>query len=363
MKRIGPSIVSLGGTKDLSFGLTLRSAIKAEFRTAKEFARAMGITEGRVSQILKTTERLQPQTLDGILSCFVSFSHREEIFRAWSKEFESITAPDLSQDPQILLVELEQLANSRPDKAIQLLGTVRDSTLDPFVWQELTERQVHWNLRLTMSMPAIKAVDEMEEQARQRNDSVQILTALWMRGNVFRTLDSVTVKAMSGSHDEAVSYAQAVKPPGGSSLELWRDRRAQLERDFALHVLKLHERGRLSDESLEAGLGAAKRSMAMVDCPKFKYAGLEVRARMELALGRLVNAEDTLDEIEEAQYRFGTDIWEKASLTKAKIWAARGKTEEAIVLVQEISNECFQRMNYHHHRVADQLGAKLLAGL
>lgn len=352
---------SLGGAKEESFSKALKRAVKAEFGTSKAFAKALGVTEGRVSQLLNPKERLQPQTLEGILSCFSSNAHRASIHKAWLSEFDQLLAPDVFQPIQLLLPELDQLSALRPDQAIKHLSEARILSADLYEWQKLSERQAHLCLRVGMTLQAMQIVGEMKSRAATDRNSVHMLTALWLQGNILRSVDGVSPKKLSEANEGAMQFASGSKPARGAALELWWDRRAQLERDFALHALKIHEMGRLSTGNLEVGLSASNRSMEMVDCPKFKYAGLEVRARIELALGRLVNAEDTLDEIKESQYLFGTEIWEKASLTTAKLWFAQGRVEESKVLIEEVADQCFEKMNLHHYRVANQLGARLFA--
>lgn len=350
---------SLGGAKADNFSWALKQAVKAEFGSSKAFAKALGVTEGRVSQLLNPKERLQPQTLEGILTCFSSNVHRASIHQAWLSEFDQLLAPDVFQPTQHLLIELDRLSVLSPDQAIRHLAEAKIHTQDPNEWQELSERHVHLCLRIGMTLQAIQTVDEMKSRATANRNSVHMLTALWLQGNVLRSVDNVSTKMLSEANEGAMQFASGSKPKKGEALEQWRDRRAQLERDFALHALKIHEMGRLSSGNLEIALSASIRSMEMVDCPKFRYAGLEVRARIELALGRLVNTEDTLDEIKESQYLFGTEIWEKASLTTAKLWFAQGRIEESKVLIEEVANRCFERMNLHHYRVANQLGIRL----
>jgi hypothetical protein len=87
---------------------------------------------------------------------------------------------------------------------------------------------------------------------------------------------------------------------------------------------------------------------------------LEVRSRIELAQGHLVKAEDTLDEFEQIGKHHGWELMEKSALTRARLHAARGERDEAIHILKQARDHCFDAENLHHFRKLDQELARLL---
>lgn len=203
---------SLGEAKPSSFGAVLRSAIRSEFGTAKEFARALGVTEGRVSQIVSGPESVNPQTLTSILRAFHSLTLQEMVHAAWSQEFAPLPSKLAASNPDQVIREVSGLKERTPTRALGLLSAARSAAEEAIDWQILAEQEVFLNLRLTKHGPAYALVQTMYRRALARGDRGDMLTALWMKGNVVRNIPGVPLKSIANSHDEAVAFASAWSP-------------------------------------------------------------------------------------------------------------------------------------------------------
>lgn len=361
MRQKGAS--ALGQAKPQPFGAVLRQAIKEEFGSGKEFARAACKSEGRVSQVVRGPEAPDAATLAWVLETFQSLKLRGQVRDAWVRDFASAGIdPREPVEVGTAIGEINGLADHDPRLALRFAEEVRARLTDAREWQEATERVVHLRLRLSSPGTAALVVDEMERRARAREDPTDLLTALWMRGNALRNLENVSARALHRAHSKATEFAAAFRPSDAVRRSVWLNRRAQMDRDFALHVLTLHDRKPLEKEGLLSALKSVERSIQDGDSPAFTTMGLEVRARVELALGWVVKAEDTLDEILALASADGTELQEKTALTKAKILLARSQKEAALDRLVKVATYCLEKTNLHHHRVAEQLILRIQEG-
>ncbi|HEY3780313.1 MAG TPA: hypothetical protein VGL56_04460 [Fimbriimonadaceae bacterium] len=362
-KKLEPT--SLGKTKSESFGSALQAAVRVEFGSNKEFAKALGVSQGRVSQLIRGPEDVNTPSLVKILVAFQTRGLQERVHEAWIRQFAPLPIQAVTDlEPEKLLSTIHTLGvDGLPTRALAHAKEWRHQVDDPAAWQALTRQIVEINLRLTKVSGAVSALDEMQKRALARGDKENLMTALWMSGLVLRTLDHVTVHTLDRAHQEAVTFAEAHKPASGKALEEWETIRAVLDRDFALHVLALNERKPLKREALEEAAKLVERSIQTGTSEVFRPYGLEVKARLEAAMGQLFKAEETLAELESSGLPEGSEIREKADLTAARIKALRGERDEAEAVFEAIAEDCFERLNLHHHRVADQLLARLRANL
>lgn len=124
-------------------------------------------------------------------------------------------------------------------------------------------------------------------------------------------------------------------------------------------MLEAHSRRSVATEVLQQAVAAVDRSIEAGGDQSFRYMGLEVRSRVELALGEVFKAEETLDEVEASGFSSGSDLKEKYLLGRARIAIERGERRRASKLLEETSESAFSVMNLHHHRMADTEHARL----
>ncbi len=347
---------SLGKAKQKSFGATLKASIGEEFGSSKAFAIAMGVSPGRVSQLVQGPEEINPQTLGKVLTVFRKSRLQERIHEAWIQEFAPIpTEKAEGLDSRVVLQQIQSVGESvSPQRALKLALAARKHESDPELWQLLSERIVHLNQRLMRTASALKALDAMEVRAKVNQEQVHAATGLWMRGNVLRGIPFVTWKQLNSSHENAVSYADATKPRSAEVLMLWREKRFQMDRDFALNVLSAVERHELTDSALETAHVALARSGEFENDPAFHYYALEVRSRLEFAGGNTMKAEDTIEQIEADGMNFCAEFPVRLGFTRAKLNILRGKREEAESELRKIARVCHEEFNLYHAAKADR---------
>ncbi len=355
---------NIGNPKSASFGSALRGAIRAVYGTNQRFAVELGVSEGRVSQLIRGPESIRSQTLKRILAVFEDSTVREQIHRAWVAEFASPS--DAMSESQTTLSVLERVERVglgiSARRALELSVRQRRIEQDPRLKHQLLAKVVQLYLRLDHSAHALRAVQQLEREARADGDPLDIMAAMWLRGNALRTVEPTRVSDIIESHVAAITYADAVKPSGGERLRIWKRLRSELERDFALHVVKIQAVARVNESKLQAAYTAANHAIAEAMDESAVWIGLEVRARVEITLGRLSDAEDTLEEIKQMRGIKPAELDEKAALTQARLLLAQGETTHAEALLRRIAAKCLEVEDLHHFRIADQHLVEILLG-
>ncbi len=359
MERQSKATSSLGTAKRNGFGLTLKDAISEEFGSSKAFAIAMGVSPGRISQLVQGPEDINPQTLGKVLSAFKTWSLQEQIHEAWIQEFAPLPLAHL--DSRAILQQIANIGDKlSPQRALKLALSARKQELDPELWQLLTERIVHLNQRLMRTASALRVLKGMENRAKVNKEQVHASTALWMRCNVLRGIPIVSWKQLNFCHEKAVSFADATKPSGGDALSRWQEKRFQMDRDFALNLLSGVERGELPSPALETAHVALTRSQQFANDPSFYFYALEVRSRLEFEQGNTIGAEETIEEIEANGMKYCAEFPTRIGFTRAKLHIRRGKSEQAELELRKIARTCHEDSNLYHAAKADRELIRLL---
>jgi len=352
---------SLGGPKVGSFGSTLRKAIKSDFGSAKAFAKVLGVSEGRVSQIASGQDDINPETLARVLNALHSVESQERVHAAWISECAPLPRfDDQRLAPEAILSEVQRLwQNGFPARGLALAKGQRQLTSDSTLWYELTSLIAKVALTLEKKAEATTVLREMEVQARKDNERTHLLTALYLKGCVLRNSDRITADQIDAVRKPALELAYGHDPDHKD--EVWRQHKADLDRDFALHVLALYEFRNLPSGALPEAKKAVQRSIDATDFSSTRYLGLEVRARLEVALHEPFAAEETIESMDGVDHTDLADLAEKLDILRARIAIERGEREEAVALLSSVAEACFARMNFHHFRVADRLLARIVS--
>lgn len=346
-----------------TFESLLREAIQAEFGSSVAFSRALGVSRSRVSQLTGGSSPPDPTTLERILRTFSSPSWQEQIHSAWIRQFVPVPTEEIqgldTEDGRQLASRL-WLADA-PEHALHVANLHRARTTDAYLWQELSGIILLVNLRLGRAGASLVVGREMIERASNSHERGHLLTALWMQGVAARNVEHVGLDKLNVLHTRALDVASAITATGEWQRRL-KTKRLELMRDFALHVLKVSEHRRVPTGALEKAVASVNQAIERWDDEQAAALGLEVRARLEVALGQVVKAEETLSEIRNKKLgRFG-EIDEKMELVEARIAILRGEVDRARTALQQICERCLVLGNYHHFRVADQLLAQLELG-
>lgn len=363
MRNVRDIAKALAAPKARSFASALKQGIKAEFGTARAFAVRLGVTEGRVSQILHGPEPVSPESLERILSAIETPALREEIHAAWIGDFAPLAAPTVAPDDQdSVLAKVDGfMALGKPLRAQEFAKRARTEARNPELKDLLLVQIAQIDLRLGRPASALESLDELEARARASGDRTQLISSLWMRGVALRATDPLPLAAIEAAHRDATSLVGTWDPSQPGPKRFRKQFAALLARDWALAALAAYESKLAGPDALEVALRAAERSIALDVDEKFACTGLEVRARIEVAFGRIVKAEDTLDELAARGLRHGPDLVEKSDITRAKIHLARRQRDAAAHVLRLAADRSLERMDLHHHRAAERILGRLAA--
>lgn len=358
------SAQNLERAKPQSFGATVRAAIKAEFGTNQDFARHLGVSKGRISQIIRGPETIGHEALERVLRGFSSSAWQQSIQAAWVRDFIRIEQhPEESLELDELLLKIHHLnASGLPYQAIQLAEEQRQLVGDLIAWTSLTVQIIQTSLRVGQTSKATENVIELQRRAMEWNEVDHLFAARWLKGLVLQSLPRMRVRETYEFHRETLRFGETNLQNQGVVSENLLPMVASLERDIALFLTKRFEKGEIDQEAVKAANARIDRSIQLGESESFKAYGLEARSRYFAAIGKVAAAEDALDELESVGLQDGSDLWEKSQITKAKILTHRGESEEALHLYHEISLRALEKVNLHHHFAAEMLASSLTLG-
>lgn len=364
MDDIAQAYASLELAKPASFGSVLREAIKSEFGSNSEFAKCLGISKGRVSQIICGPETIGAESLGKILSALESETWRREVLSAWTHDF--VVVEERRVEPfefEIALQRAEQLTGRfLPRQVIELVHTQRQFHHNLREWAQLTVQLIYAAQRLCEMALAAENVLEMMRRAEAANDNEVLFTALWLKAIVLQSLPNSAPEEIWSILRQTYSLVERERSRSRAARQNWNPRLAALERDTALFFIKQVDQKRLSKSNLDKVQQRIPESIRLGNDPGFQYYGLEVLARYWLAMEEPSRTEDVLDELAALPLRHGSDLKEKMALSRARLLEFEGKTDEAILLYQTMSQEALCRSNIHHNRLIQNCLSKLILG-
>lgn len=357
-------VKDLGSLKASGFTDTLRAAIRVEFPTQEAFARALGVTPGQISHYLDEKQPVKPETLLAILDGFSSPALQEFVHNAWVREFAPLPdLPPATSEAEVIRTSEQVVGQGLTRRAIAFAERALETLTEPRDWHRVAERLVPWRLRVGDVSRAWHLSNTVEDRARARGDTIGVLSALAMKGTVLRQIDSVTSKAIVNAHETVVREMELFRPKNPDERRQLEYRRASVLREYSVQVLFLVQQRRIAPSHLEDARRCIVASLSLDESDIIQAAGLEVKSRIEVALGHLINAEDTLDELEAVGLDKAFELWEKTSCTRALIQRARGERDEAVATLQALRDRCEANQDWHHFRRADQLLVHTLAGI
>lgn len=338
---------SLETAKSVPFALTLKSAIKDEFGTSKEFAKKLEVTEGRVSQILGG-EVVSPYILDLILRCFSSFANRKLIYEAWISTYApNPVVSGLSNPEQIerLLLDANRFkAAGKAKQFIDSLESLIPEAQDARLRFMILEESVNTALYLGRTTKALSLVDTLFRSAQSSGDHGWIAKALYLRANVSRTMNPKNPQFIVKCHEEAVSYANTF---AGQSL-MCRLLADSLERDRALTVVSI-SKGKIADTSvIDNATACLDRGIERTEDIGNRLLWLEAKVRLLLSSGNTFGAEDVLEQISDIRGDEPVDFSAKEQISRATLLIVRGEVEEAESILLGALDECLAVDNLHH---------------
>ncbi|MBS1712971.1 MAG: helix-turn-helix transcriptional regulator [Armatimonadetes bacterium] len=352
---------SLVATKGTAFGQRLRIAIKEEFGTNKEFARAMGVSEGRVSQILKGSEVLTSVTLDAVLASFSNLGRQERIHAAWIDTY----APGPMQGENLLdtesqetflqsLPELIQAGRSR--EVLQRLLEVRSYVEDTQRWMHLSRATTELALRLERPSVAFGVAQELYGRATDLGELGWAATGLWTAAIALRNMPHLPAADTIQGHERAVEFLGQWSPPNPT---LKRDATQALQRDRALTLIAVAEKRSIPLEQFSHEHKILQASLTRIEDPTALAIGTEVLARLSLAAENLFLAEEELESSQTFHPSAEHSI--KGAILRAKIEHGRRDSPYRDTLTSALE-EAWCTDDLHHVQVIERLLMKLELG-
>ncbi len=345
-----------------TFGTILRAAVLKEHTTDVKFAAALGVTAGRVSQILSGNERISRRVLAGLLKAFTKSKLRKEIRDAWILEYmplqyalDSLGTEDAGEQASFLLKD------HQPHQALDLVESRRARTPDCSDWHELSRVAAEINKRLVRPAAALRIVSEMEQRARCEGNQVHILEALRLKCHVSIDVSGIRPLCLSQLHEDALRYAETYKPQAALRNQ-WQKTRSELARDGAMILLKAHEFQDISIELFKKALSGIGWARSNSKDETGHARGLLVRAKVEIAAGHIGNANEALDEIAGHPCAGEGDFPQRIRIVKARLAILSDKCPKAMALLESICAQCLENEDPYYHRIADQLLARLTLG-
>ncbi len=351
---------SLESSKPTSFAFTLRTAIKTEFATGKNFANKLEVTEGRVSQIL-SGEIVSPYTLDLILRCFESFSNRKVIYDAWLSTF--APSPVLSggsSDDHIsrLITEANSLkAAGKASALISALEAALSETSNTLLRFMILEEAANTSLYLGRTSNALQVIETLQLEATTLGERGWIAKSLYLKANASRTMRPTNPKLIVKCHEDAISYAKSFSNES-AMCRLLVD---SLERDRALTVAILAQGKHVDENLFTATVSAVNEGITRTDDLAGRLLWLEAKVRLLLSRNELFGAEETLEHITGLKAIEPADFNAKEQISRATLLMARGQLEEAESILMKALDESLSIDNLHHSGRIDRLLSKILA--
>lgn len=355
-------------SKEQSFAEVTREAFLLAHQCLQDqdIAEEMGLSGGRISQMLKEPAKLKPETIHKILACFESRVHRRNILKAWQKECfgeELQTGSDgLVGDviDQTTIRRIDRLIRQvRPDRALAIAREALACETEPSIRRSLLDRAFNLTLRLDLMGDAMQVALTLYEWGRDEKNAEMMAAGLAMKARILRSIDGSNLETIQAVLAEVESLLQAMPPSGGPSKHITATERL-LQNEHIAAVLRFPTEGREAEAFLRESLGAVRAQRDPSDPPSAKANSFHLEARLFMALSEPFPAEEALDKSFAAGELKSLSMGAKTGILKAKLLAARGEIEEAIAYYECLSRLCEEERNLYHLRLAQHDLALLL---
>ena len=344
---------SLGSTKALPFGETLRCAIKSAFRTSRSFAAALGVTEGRVSQLIGGAESITAATLEEVLAAFDDVGVQEALHAAWVRTYapspltltSSLEGEALAE--RLLARFSSVVASGNARSLLSSLRKAKSGVDEPELRFRIQRAVIDLALYLERPSLAIEGATLMLGEARNLASNGWIATALSSRASASRFDSKLPLAELIRMHEEFSGF-MASWTPTVTEQGMYEELRQGAIRDRGLTLLAALTQGKVKKETLRAGTEPLNRLARQLREPKDRAIALEVLGRLLVAEGALFAAEDVLDEVRAIRDSVSYDHAPKTKLLRAQILIARREFDGANELLREAIEACWEIDDIHH---------------
>ena len=355
-----------------SFAQTVREAFALEHNAGKDvqIAQIMSISTGRVSQILNGPKALKAETVQHLLSCFASRTHRKNIFTTWQRECfgEELFGPG---SPRLIGETVDEktmrridrlIREARLDRALRITTEALEICRDPEFKMPLLTKAYWLNHRLDRPGDAMAIATMLFQWGKQDPNTNRMARALQMRIRILRGLEGDTSKIVTKVCAEALAFLEAnPKSPSTSAWDTLPEKSAFLAEKRA-SIISAHEQTGGYENILKKELRSLEAKVGDADSRNAKFGNLQAQARIHLALGKPMKAEGLLEESFKAGEFHVLNSHEQTSLIQGKILAAKGSLDEAVEYYRQVLRLCEEQRSLYHYRLAQHDLALLLSG-
>lgn len=355
----GDEFGSLGSAKDIPFGVLLRRAIDQEFGSQKAFAVQMGLSEGRVSQIIGDRAEIKPGTLDQILQAFPSFAHKDALYKAWLQTFTSppeglLESATAEWDQDFVDQADGVLACGKARFALRVLNHICSRGFDGELTYRALEKQINVLLLLGRYAEAARVAGKIYYIGRHHGDANWIVRGHWLEFLAASASPFASLKEVYGLWGRARSVLTTWTPTSLSAKAEKRHVGFGIMRDAAIAFDRLQSGTGHSNELLSA-MDAQLKKVNDDWAPHARALVLEVQGRLAFSLGQLSRAEDLLDEALGSGSIVSYDHQLKTAILHGRILCARKGFEQARSIFDWAIERSMDICSLHHVQRIDRL--------
>ncbi len=353
-----------------SFEQALREALMLERDCVLgvDIAEELGVSPGRVSQVLKEPEKLDTKSIDRIMSRIEGPENRRRVLRAWvrarygtdpgAREGGGATG---SRPTEKTLRRIDrQIRESRLRAAARTAGEAAAKADDAVLREQLLDRAYFARQRLDEPGQAMAVARVIAAGARNRGEPRRLAAAHLFRARVLMGL----ADARPGEVFEALGQADALlagqspAPDPAPPYALATEGQAEVLRLSAR--IGFLERGLLKAEEpfLREAL-ASLRARATRGPYQRRFHALQTAARVHLLLGETAAAQEALEKAFASGETRNLNAYEMSGLIQGRVLRETEGPEAALRYLREVRSICLSNSDRYHARLAEYDLARL----
>ncbi len=326
-----------------SFGEELRLLAKRSYASLAGFSHAVGLSPGRVSQIVRGRyPNLSYQTLELLMRVFPDVADKERLYQAWVSEYapspleSSLPTPQSSDDAiwsfieaRHALMELGKIAQVR-EASGKLWRTLSDDSRRAELAYRCGLIFVEMCVHTERSRLAIQIAQAVQGLSLKRYEPAWTATALWQEAVSTYPADPESASFSRSAISRLEQYLQSWVPRSTEERVQHRRLACALARDSLIGLEELYRHRVRNPDLMAQRIDAIRRSYDLAQDQGEYLLAKEVEARGLIALGRLDEAHDALEVSGQ-----NADIFHsiKLSVTQGRLFVAEGDASSAHRLV------------------------------
>lgn len=349
------------GKGEPAFCGVLREAIRSEFGSSKAFARHVGISESRTSQLLSGQEIASAPTLEYLLDAFSSVAVQARIQEAWVRSYapSPVERIDHRDGPTYAICFLDSIpaltASGRSRPALRTVENLAVSVGDQDIRFRLARAAVELALVLDMPVKARQWARTLAGEAKRAQELGWVAWGLYLDMTVSRATALTSPGGAVKAYREFQTFLAAWDPSSDDGRAIRCDLRGAAIRDQALTALTLFERNPGYADALRDAVSRLDRFVGPGIDPVGQPIFLEVSGRLHLALGHIGETEDRWEGAETFKRHMAPMQAIKADILRGQIMVANGNRHGAEFHLLRTLDRAYDLDDLHHARVIERL--------